>query len=199
LYKLLSAKSDFKVNVERVHAALEHLGQLAFVAPPLLIRPELFTGRAVHLYTDASLSLLGAVLFLDGKKHLAFSVPVPPRWLFIGKKLQNPIITYEALAVWTAASTFAGELSGRRVYIWVDNIPVKDALLAGYCKGASGSGEQMNGVIGSVHRQFLFLNAHIYVCYCQTKFNIADILTREELLHKAGEFSLSMVPAVVPV
>jgi hypothetical protein len=196
LFKVLNTGK--KVDPKRVSEALEQLSKLAFAAPPLVLRPERFAGKAVHLYTDASLKKLGAVLF-DEDTRLAFSINIPRRWLEFGKRVQNPVMCYEAIAVWTAATTFAGELAGRRIYIWIDNSSVKDSLQAGYCKGESEGGEKLNEVVGAMHRQFLLLNAHIYFVYCNTMFNIADILTRDEWLSLSAEFDFDMVDAVVPV
>ena len=77
--------------------------------PPLVLSPNLFSARRLHLYPDASASsrenVMGGILFLDSTTP-AFSVDVPPYWVRYASSMLNPIVVFEGVAVLTALSTF---------------------------------------------------------------------------------------------
>ena len=168
-------------------------------SPPLVLSPNLFAARRLHLYTDASASsrenLLGGILFLDNVTP-AFSTSVPPYWVRFASSMLNPIVVYEGVAILTALSTFQERLLGRRVIVHVDNKAIHDSLISGNVKG----NDEVSSLAGRIIKQFQMLHCWPYFVYVNTKFNISDCLTRSDLKKLCvDEFSLSVEETTVPL
>ena len=106
----------------------------------------------------------------------------------------NPIVVYEALAIATAVQTSNGQIAGRRVVSHIDSSAAKGSIISGYSPN-----ETLNAVVGKVHKAFATCSAWPFFVYVQTKFNLADTLTRFELESIVSKFGVRKVVAHVPL
>eukprot|EP00392_Amoebophrya_sp_AT5.2_P006887 g6899.t1 len=175
----LRAQLASESGLRRITAALKYIKDAAMSSPPLVLQPAYFVTR-IQLYTDAASSeakghKLGGILF-SKSGPLGFSVDVPPFWQAMAAAMNNPIVVYEALALYTAVLTWQEHLMGRRVVCHIDNRAVAGALVDG-----SSPTPQLQMLLSKISTAFTSIHCWPYYIYVNTKFNISDALTREEL------------------
>ena len=112
------------------------------------------------LFTDASLTGAGAVLFTADGRVITFAA------VWNAKERTRRIEELEARAVTLAARHFHEELRGRHVDLWVDNTSVIGAMKKGYSKSY-----YLNRHVAVALRA---IGRHFTVRYVPSKYNFAD-------------------------
>ena len=112
------------------------------------------------MFTDASLTGAGAVLFTADGRVLTFAA------VWNAKECTRRIEELEARAVTLAARHFREELCGRHVDLWVDNTSVIGAMRKGYSKSYN-----LNRHVAVALRA---IGRHYTVRYVASKYNFAD-------------------------
>jgi hypothetical protein len=159
--------------------ALKSIRDLARSMPPMRLNAGMYAAPRVHLYTDASLFALGAVLLIMGGEKKpeikAFAVDVDAglktATLREGKQ---EIVRYETLVVLYALENFASEVRGRRLQIHVDNKWASASLIDGY----SPRDAFVSQIAHRVHRKLIALRCTACFYYVNTHFNISDSFSR---------------------
>ncbi len=105
-----------------------------------------------------------------------FTAPVPQ--VFVddaNSSQQNPIVMYEALAVFVGVETFGPLFTGRRVSIHADNTWAISITMDGYARDSL-----LSSTVWKLHSANMRNRVLAWYSYVNTKLNISDGMSRPE-------------------
>ena len=158
--------------------------------------------RPVLLYTDAAFGPLRGVMTLtlgiyvldpvSGKEFWSY-MAVPSRFYrHFSPNKKTYILQGELLAAVAAFSTFPDLLTGRDVYMFIDNIGALSALVHGYARKADCA-----AMVNSFHEKVREIRCFPWAEWVPSKLNIADWASRPDK-HGKMPRTAERVPMVLP-
>ena len=130
-----------------------------------------------HLYCDARgyPAQIAAVLFMDGERFFC-DMRVPDSILsFFPARKDNQILGLEMLSIALGLSSFASRITNRRIIVWSDNTGAEAAAKDGTAKAFDHA-----CLAHCLWTRAAQLKTHMHIRRVPSKFNIADLPSREE-------------------
>ena len=146
-----------------------------------------------HLYCDArgDPAQIAAVLFMDGERFFC-DMRVPDSILiFFPARKDNQILGLEMLSIALGLSSFASRIKNRRIIIWSDNTGAEAAA-----KGGTAKAFDHACLAHCLWTRAAQLQTHMHIRRVPSKFNIADLPSREEY-SLLNHLAIQRVPAVL--